>query len=59
MDPDPNVCGSCSLRWGGAGSHPPCLKLPPERRRAVMDAVRAGDYDQAKQLARNLREVSA
>lgn len=56
--PDPFVCLECSLRWGPAGSHPPCGKLPPDVRSAVMDAVRAGDYDRAKQLARNPRKVS-
>lgn len=56
---DPFVCLECSLRWGPAGSSPPCLDLPRDLRRDVMDAVRAGDFDRAKQLARNPRKVSA
>lgn len=32
---DPDMCETCGLRWGGIGSHPPCLSLSPEERRAV------------------------
>lgn len=38
---DPMDCENCGLRWGPAGSHPPCLKLPSEERRAVYDEIRA------------------
>lgn len=37
---DPMLCESCGLRWGPAGSHPPCLKLDPEERRAIYDEIR-------------------
>lgn len=33
-------CEDCGLRWGPAGSHPPCLELSPEERRAIYDEIR-------------------
>lgn len=31
---DPDVCGTCELKWYSWDKHPPCLKLTPEERRA-------------------------
>lgn len=39
---DPDKCDTCSLRWGGIGSHPPCLKLSPEERKALGAYATAG-----------------
>lgn len=33
-------CNDCGLRWGPEGSHPPCLELPPDERRALYDEIR-------------------
>lgn len=32
---DPDVCGTCFLRWYSWDKHPPCLKLSPEERREL------------------------
>lgn len=36
---DAEICETCHLRWGGIGSHPPCLKLPREEQRALVAAA--------------------
>lgn len=33
-------CNDCGLRWGPEGSHPPCLELPSDERRALYDEIR-------------------
>jgi hypothetical protein len=44
---DAEICETCGLRWGGIGSHPPCLELPKDERQAlVAEAVRrSADQD--------------
>lgn len=34
---DREVCGTCGLTWGGIGSSPPCLLLPKDERRAIVE----------------------
>jgi len=36
---DPEMCETCGLRWGGIGSHPPCLELPKDERRDLVAAA--------------------
>ncbi len=38
---DAEICETCHLRWGGIGSHPPCLELPPDERQAIVRAFYA------------------
>lgn len=38
---DREVCETCGLTWGGAGSSPPCLELPKETRSAIVKAFYA------------------
>ena len=45
---EPETCRDCGLKWGPEGSHPPCLKLDPDERRAIYDEIRKRPVQQER-----------